>query len=638
MTGHMSGEAPTGCPEEARAEPAARWALATLSDVLACDIDSHIPPEAAADWHSLGDIYRAAAERGDLDPGAARVCHMLGGLFSMMLEAKSPVAPFRAMLVLADGGRSAITEDFRPCVEALVAIATRSQHPTIISRAADVAWTLERRRHDMGLLALVAYCQLLDDVAAGSRRFKHEDQQEGGRLGVGVLRRCVVIARSRSFGDRAPDLAPLTQRVEAARRRALDAGEVVRHHDLAELALDYSLREPEVLAADIEATAAGLDGVKQGHLIVVALKAAARAYLGAKKAAQAHAIRERISDVYVAMADQMAHSAMIASRHLADAISVLAGVPDAKERRKELRHRLIDVQAGIADEMTSISHEIDLRDVRAQVAQHVDTLGFYDALFYFAMMRHSPDPTKAREDAAKSVQKYPLSSLFAASYHDREGKVRHASSGAGAFGVVDETRLGAQIAQQESLRRNIDVGVLEVPRGHIAENFYIDPDVLLPVLSQSPFVPPGQEHTFAQGLSNFLRGDAISALYILAPLVEAGVRACLKSAGHEVTTFDDASQTQEDKGLSALYRDHRADIEAVFGSALAFNVEQVFLHPAGPAIRHSIAHGLLHDGDPFSPDGFYACWLVLHICLAPLYRHRGALGLPDMASPSHDKD
>jgi len=81
---------------------------------------------------------------------------------------------------------------------------------------------------------------------------------------------------------------------------------------------------------------------------------------------------------------------------------------------------------------------------------------------------------------------------------------------------------------------------------------------------------------------------------------------------------------------SALYRDQRADIEAVLGPDLAFNIEQVFLHPAGPQLRHGVARGLLHDGDPFAPDACYACWLVLHLCLMPLDDHRAALGLPDL--------
>lgn len=626
----MSNDEAKTASEKVSVQVSTPWTDATVDDVHACNIDAHIPTGTAADWHSLHNIFHSAANRDDINPATKRVFRMLGGLLSMMLDAKSSAEPFRPMMVWADGSRSAILEDFKPCVDALVAIATQSHHPAIVSRAADVAWTLERRRHEMGLAALDAYCLLLDEVAAGYHLFKHEVEQEGGRLGIGVLRRCIVIARSRSFGTKAPDLAPLAMRLETARQHALHAGEVSRHRELAELSLDYGLQKTEILAADIEASIAELEIGTHGHLIADTLKIAAGTYYRANKASLAHAVQKRISDVYFIMSDQVTHSAIMASSLVAKAISALAGVRDAKDRRRELRHRLIDVQAGIGDEMGTISQPLDIESARTEVAKQVDNLGFYDALFFFAVMQQSPDPNQARDDAVKAMKAHPLSGLFAASFHDREGKVRHASTGGRGFGTVNASDLDAQIARRQSIGRVVKVGLLEVARNYIARSFYISPDILLPVLSPSPFVPEGKESTFAQGLRDFLCGDMTRALYTLTPLVEAGMRSCLKLSGYEVTTFDDASQTQEDKSISALYGDQRADIEAVFGSALTFNIEQVFLHPAGPSLRHGVAHGLLNDGDPFSHDGFYACWLVLHLCLLPLYGKRRELGLIGM--------
>lgn len=625
----MSELQPEASPAETPAVTVPPWAAATAEDVATCDIDGQIPEGTAADWHSLSDVFHAASKQEGLDPASARVFRMVWGLLSMMLQAESPTEPFRPILMWADGRRSSALQDFRPCVDAVAAIAERCQHPAVVSRAADVAWMLQRRRHEMGCKAFDAYGRLLDRVAAGKLRFDHETEQEGGRLGIGVMRRCVTIARSRSFGDQAPNMVPLAARIEAARQGALARGEVSRHLAFVDLELDYGLQEPAVLAPDIESTVDTIDVAKDGHLAADALKVAIRTYQRAQDTAKAYACQRRLSEVYVAMSQNMAHSAMLSSGFLAAAISALAGVRDARDRRRELRHLLIDAQAGIADEMGSISHPLDIEDLRAEMAKQVEGLGFYDALFLFAVLRSSPDPEKARQEAVESMKAHPFSAMFAASYHDREGKVRHAATGGGFGEDPDESNLQAQIAQHQSLSRNIDVGLLDVARRYIARTYYIAPDVLLPALASSPFVPEGQENTFARGLSSFLRGEASTAIYVLTPLVEAGLRWCLKSAGFEVTTFDDAAQTQEDKTLSALYRDQRADIEAVFGPELAFNIDQVFLYPAGPQIRHSVAHGLLHDGDAFAPDGFYACWLVLHLCLMPLYEHKAALGLPD---------
>jgi len=50
-------------------------------------------------------------------------------------------------------------------------------------------------------------------------------------------------------------------------------------------------------------------------------------------------------------------SAMLASHMMSNAIAQLHGVPAAKERRTALRHRLVDVQARIPDEMSVYSHQ-----------------------------------------------------------------------------------------------------------------------------------------------------------------------------------------------------------------------------------------------------------------------------------------
>ena len=101
------------------------------------------------------------------------------------------------------------------------------------------------------------------------------------------------------------------------------------------------------------------------------------------------------------------------------------------------------------------------------------------------------------------------------------------------------------------------------------------------------------------------KGDFTSALYTLTPLLEASLRHFLKLNGHDVTIFDDATQTQQDRTITSLFEQMR-------------DIENVFLIRPGPHIRHDLAHGLLHDGAPYSPDAVYACWLIFQLCLLPL--------------------
>jgi hypothetical protein len=134
--------------------------------------------------------------------------------------------------------------------------------------------------------------------------------------------------------------------------------------------------------------------------------------------------------------------------------------------------------------------------------------------------------------------------------------------------------------------------------------------------------------TYSRGFMRFFQGDFVSGLYILTPLLENSLRHVLKSHGHDVTKFDDAKLTQGDRTISSLFEQMRPELVSVFGDAIVTDIENVFLRKPGPYLRHSLSHGLLHDGDPYSDDAIYGCWLVFHLCMLPLFSYRTQLTLP----------
>lgn len=130
---------------------------------------------------------------------------------------------------------------------------------------------------------------------------------------------------------------------------------------------------------------------------------------------------------------------------------------------------------------------------------------------------------------------------------------------------------------------------------------------------------------FRRLFTRFFQGDFISGLYILTPLLEASLRHVLKSHGHDVTKMDDATKTQEDRTISSLFEQMRDELDSILGMAIVTDIENVFLKKPGPYIRHSIAHGLLQDGEPYSDDALYACWLIFQLCMLPLSPYRDDL-------------
>ena len=61
------------------------------------------------------------------------------------------------------------------------------------------------------------------------------------------------------------------------------------------------------------------------------------------------------------------------------------------------------------------------------------------------------------------------------------------------------------------------------------------------------------------------------------------------------------------------------DLLPASATAITADIESVFLTKLGPHLRHALAHGLLHDGDPYGADAIYACLLIFRLCLLPLY-------------------
>ena len=384
------------------------------------------------------------------------------------------------------------------------------------------------------------------------------------------------------------------------------------------------------LASDRAEVAGSLDRVlttvsagSDPHSVADLWRLAARAYQFASMDADKNRCLGEAAEVLVAQAEAQQGSAMLASHLLSAAIAQLHGIPGKKDRRTALKHRLIDIQSRVSEEMSVFSQELDLREI-AQAAQKAVSFGsLLDKLFIFSALSGSPDPEELARDAVKTVRQYPLSSMMGAWHLDHEGKVIHRTQGGGFGEGADDPAVRQQIAQREVIRRKLVAsGQIEATRRTIVEQHLISDDIFVALLQYSPFVPSDLVGTFARAYVRFFQGDFVSAIYILTPLLENSLRHVMKSNGHDVSIFNDATQTQQDRTIASLFEQMRPELDGIFTTAIATDIERVFLIKPGPHLRHAVAHGLLHDGDPYGADAIYACWLIFRLCLLPLYAHR----------------
>lgn len=623
-----ANEAPA---EASDAKPdVAPWLHATIADVQSIDFEAPIVGAATADCDELADQFRALLKTNDIklanDP-STRVFNALSSILGMHFRPEQKNEPFGPMVTFADGRRSATLEDFRGTqLDVLAYMANRATNPIVRARLCDVCWLLDRKRVALGTTALASYVEIVRKADAGQLRWRFQDENEDGGLQHEAhthLRRALHIGRSIGW-DKAEAVAARLLVVEL-RKRANGSGVAVPIHWFSRLDLDFGVSDPADVAASIDDVLGTPQEHEHAHALVDLWRLATRAYRLAKKDDDANRCKAAAAECLVTDADR-AQSALVASHQLSAAIAELHGIPGKRDRRTELRHRLIDVQAGISEELSIFSQEMDLRDIVERVEKAIKKHGLLDRLFLFATLASSPDPDELVKEATVSIAEHPLASLFGAAHLDREGKVTHRTEGALPDGTGNNSAVRAQIAQAESIRRRlIAFGQIDSARRAIMEDHYLSDDVFASLLQHSPFVPNDLLWTFARGFDRFFQGDFVSATYILTPLLENSLRHVLKAHGHDVTIFDDASQTQQDRTISSLFEQMRAELDGIFSKAITTDLENVFLRKPGPFLRHSLAHGLLRDGDPYESDAIYGCWLIMRLCLIPLVTQRDQL-------------
>ncbi len=311
-------------------------------------------------------------------------------------------------------------------------MAARSVNPVIKARLADMCWLLERKRGALAAMAVAAYVDTIEAVELGTLKFPfaHND----GALEFGardLLRRALHIGRAIGWVKpetvRARDAVVRLRGLAATRRLAAPL------IWFSELDLDFSVSDPLPVAAGIEEVLAAAE--VDFHARTSLWRLAARAYQTAKRDADTHRCLAEAAEAMVAEAERLLaaqghHAAILASHELSNAIRQLHGVPGKRERRTELRHRLIDLQARIPEEMSVFTHESDVSAIAKQAEEAVAGASLLDTLFVFAGFAASPDPDTLTEAAVKSIQQHPLPSLFAGVHYDKDGKVVHRSEAA----------------------------------------------------------------------------------------------------------------------------------------------------------------------------------------------------------------
>ncbi|MEQ8456826.1 MAG: DUF4209 domain-containing protein [Sandaracinaceae bacterium] len=325
-------------------------------------------------------------------------------------------------------------------------------------------------------------------------------------------------------------------------------------------------------------------------------------------------------DTYVAQADWLeakdAKATMVQGL-LRNGIQALRNVSgDNSDRRDAMHRRLRALQPTVLASMKRIElGSIDLtEDVRNAVRQ-VTGHGFREALFRFVMLVELADPVEVRGFAEESAKQSAFRMFIPQAIFDSEGRLVRTVPGVSFDdpSSVDAAHR-AEMLRHLSMRRDCHAKVLDQARQQIALEHPATVQQWVGAIGDSPFVSGDRARSWIRGLDAGLRGDFITACYVLTPQLEHGLRSLLFAVAKTLPEWVDENGVQQYRLLSALLEDEQ--LKAILGERLHFELDAL-LGRDGQNFRNLIAHGLFSDGALNTPDALYLWYLALRLVLWP---------------------
>jgi hypothetical protein len=586
--------------------------LATKADFEAVDIEAPIRGHDLADAHDMYGLYEQAfaAAKAVNDEPAQAVYLLIGQICSIGLRPSGLGNVWLPLFSFANGERSPVAEDYRgETAKLLGTIVSRIDSLALKARLADIAWSNNRHDAASAAVAIEAYCNIVDGLLDGQLKRLYD-------LNLSIaaktpIHRALQIARFTSkSGTKPQNVVDTFERLYTATR---DQEDIAILAQLAELALEFRLKDAATLAPQLEASAEAVPHGSYPIAVKSAWDLAARLYQSLKDPTSRQRCLMGAVKQTLAMRGQVS-SAGAEAYWVMGALQQLRHVQGQEELKLNLEADLRRLQKASLEETASFELDLDIGDTPKRTEEHFGGLDLSNALRAFALLDKSRDPEQLRAEALEAARTSPLMATTPFTYVDGEGRTVTRSPGAPPDGEPDDVWLTHMIDRSESIRRQCAVAAyIDPARMAIQANFGLEPRHFEAIVGFSAFVPEGSKPIVALGFARFFQGEFISAAHLLILQLEPCLRQILKLNGADPTKRSDGS-TEQDLSLNNIYARFRPALEKILTPALAWEIDRLFNTRPGPALRHEVAHGQLGGSDCYHPNVYYASWLIYRLC------------------------
>lgn len=309
--------------------------------------------------------------------------------------------------------------------------------------------------------------------------------------------------------------------------------------------------------------------------------------------------------------------AVVRSDWMAEGIALLRRHRGDRTRIKELQSELADIRRTISDEMHSVSHPIDTRELVSLVEQKITSTDLPTALLEIAFAFSTFTSVEQIEaEVIESSKRYVLQHLFARVVYNDEGVPVERGD---AFDPNDPANLEQHVIENICRYHHPLLANVAIMHATGLVRNRCEPTLthLLDLTQASPVVPEGHEWSLARGLLAGLNHDWEEAAIFLIPQSEPFVRAAFKR--HNINTLAVKDGVEQEKSLSELLI--HEDIAQVFHQDIVIELKAILTHRSGHNLRNLFGHGLIRDEHLASTATIALWWTLLRLIMWP-YRNR----------------
>lgn len=235
------------------------------------------------------------------------------------------------------------------------------------------------------------------------------------------------------------------------------------------------------------------------------------------------------------------------------------------------------------ENMHTFSTEFSITQDEIDVFLREQTEGDLPEVLRRFARHHLPRRAETERQVRELAEEFVLSHSITQEIQDEDGRA------VATVGPVDED-LEGQLALRLSQNMQIGAVFLRMVLEHLTKTRDLNADHVTVYLSGSPIFDPDRQPILAAGLRAYFAEDWLTAIHLLVPQIEQGVRLLVRRSGGNVLK-PGRNGAMMLKTLDELLRDER--VERAVRADGAFYLRTLLTDQRGWNIRNAVCHGMM---------------------------------------------